>query len=217
MVNAKNIEELRKSNEIRVFEIDPLIWLGVPLKKDGEIIGVLAVQSYTNQHAFSEADLKMLEFVSDQISHSILRKKYEDDLIKAYKKATESDQLKSTFLANMSHEIRTPMNGILGFSDLLKNPDLSGEQQKKYIGIIEKSGQRMLNIINDLINISKIEAGQSELVITEVNIKDKLEYFYQFFKPEAQNKGIDLTLELNKLTTKGNKKTDKEIELIKKE
>jgi signal transduction histidine kinase len=64
------------------------------------------------------------------------------DLIKSKEKAEESDRLKSAFLANMSHEIRTPMNGILGFSELLKEPGLSGEEQQKYIGIIEKAGAR---------------------------------------------------------------------------
>jgi PAS domain S-box-containing protein len=86
------------------------------------------------------------------------RKRAEMELIKA--KAEENDRLKSAFLANMSHEIRTPMNGILGFTDLLKTLKLKGEEQQKYIGIIEKSGARMLNIINDIISISKIESSK---------------------------------------------------------
>ncbi|MDO9633898.1 MAG: PAS domain S-box protein, partial [Paludibacter sp.] len=87
------------------------------------------------------------------------RKFIEQELVKAKEKAEESDRLKSAFLANMSHEIRTPMNGILGFAGLLKEPKLSGEQQQNYIGIIEKSSARMLNIINDIVSISKIESG----------------------------------------------------------
>ncbi len=63
-------------------------------------------------------------------------------------KAEKSDRLKSAFLANMSHEIRTPMNGILGFAELLREPDLKGDIQQEYIQIIEKSGMRMLNVIN---------------------------------------------------------------------
>ena len=115
-----------------------------------------------------------------------------DQLQKAIKKAEENDRLKSAFLANMSHEIRTPMNGILGFASLLNEPLLLIQDQQKYIGIIEKSGQRMLNIINDLIDISKIEAGQMEVKLSETNIKDQLEYIYTFFKPEAERKGISL-------------------------
>ncbi len=114
------------------------------------------------------------------------------ELNEAKEKAEESDHLKSAFLANMSHEIRTPMNGILGFADLLKDPGLSGEEQKKYIQVIEKSGDRMLNIINDIIDISKIESGQMELNNSLTNINKQLDYIYTFFKNEVEAKGLNL-------------------------
>ena len=120
------------------------------------------------------------------------RKQMELELIQSKEKAEESDRLKSAFLANMSHEIRTPMNGILGFAELLKVPDLSRKQQREYVKIIEKSGARMLNIINDIIDISKIESGEMKLFITEVNVNKQLEYIFHFFKPETEKKGIQL-------------------------
>ena len=120
------------------------------------------------------------------------RKFIEEQLRVAKEKAEESDRLKSAFLANMSHEIRTPMNGILGFAQLLKEPDLSGDEQKEFISIIEKSGKRMLNIINDIIDISKIEAGLMKLNIQESNINDQIKYIYSFFQPEASYKNIEL-------------------------
>ncbi|MCE1198544.1 MAG: ATP-binding protein, partial [Marinilabiliales bacterium] len=110
-------------------------------------------------------------------------------------------RLKSAFLANMSHEIRTPMNGILGFAGLLKEPNLSGEEQQTYLNLIEKSGERMLNIINDLINISKVEAGQMEVYYTETNLHEQFEFLYNFFQPEAKRKGLKLVLS-NLLTNK---------------
>ncbi len=119
-------------------------------------------------------------------------KKAEQELIKAKEKAEESDRLKTAFLANMSHEIRTPMNGILGFAELLKRPQLSGEQQQEYIRIIEKSGVRMLNIINDIIDISKIESGETKVSYSQTNINEQLDFIYKFFKPEVEQKGLKL-------------------------
>ncbi|NOR74121.1 MAG: PAS domain S-box protein [Draconibacterium sp.] len=120
------------------------------------------------------------------------QKRIEIELIKAKEKAEESDRLKTAFLSNMSHEIRTPMNGILGFSSLLKEPGLTGDQQHKYIEIIEKSGARMLNTINDIIDISRIEAAQVDVLLTEINIKSQMQELYVFFKSEAEKKGIQL-------------------------
>ena len=130
------------------------------------------------------------------------------ELIKAKEHAEECDRLKSAFLANMSHEIRTPMNGILGFADLLREPGLSGEEQQKYIDIINKSGVQMLNIINDIVDISKIESGLMEVDIREVNINEKIENIYTFFKPEVEKKGMHIHFHNSLQTDEVNIKTD---------
>jgi signal transduction histidine kinase/CheY-like chemotaxis protein len=132
------------------------------------------------------------------------------ELLLAKEKAEESELLKSAFLANMSHEIRTPMNGILGFVELLKEPKLSGEEQQQYIGIIEESGKRMLNIINDIICISKVEAGHVEVVTSETIINDQMRYIYTFFKPEADSKGIKLIYKTGLSDLESNVWTDRE-------
>ena len=121
------------------------------------------------------------------------QKRFEQELIRAKEHAEESDRLKSAFLANMSHEIRTPMNGILGFSGLLKEPGLTGEKQQKYIEIIEKSGERMLNIIQEIIDISKIESGQMEVKYKETNINKLIESIFNLDKLDADVKGINLS------------------------
>ena len=138
------------------------------------------------------------------------RKRAEQELFKAKVKAEESDRLKSAFLANMSHEIRTPMNGILGFAELLKEPDLTGEEQKKYIDIIEKSGERMLNIINNIICISKVESKQVEVIISETNMNEMLDFISDFFKIEIEQKGLQIIINKKLPTKRALVKTDKE-------
>ena len=123
------------------------------------------------------------------------RKKFIEDLQIAKEKAEESDRLKSAFLANMSHEIRTPMNGILGFTELLLEPDLSSEQKEDFIKIVHQSGQRMLNTVNDIVEISKIEAGIVTVDLKEVDVQERLDEIMRFFNPETTKKGLKLTLE----------------------
>ncbi|MFV5689363.1 PAS domain S-box protein [Flavobacterium sp. ZT3R25] len=138
------------------------------------------------------------------------RKRIEEELTIAKEKAEESDRLKSAFLSNMSHEIRTPMNGILGFAELLKEPSLTGEEQQEYIGIIERSGNRMLNIINDIIDISKVESGSMKILISETNINQQIEYIHTFFKPEIDAKNMQFSFK-NSLPSKETLiKTDRE-------
>jgi PAS domain S-box-containing protein len=138
------------------------------------------------------------------------RKDAEKELLKAKEKAEESDRLKTAFLANMSHEIRTPMNGILGFTGLLKEPHLTGDEQKEYIEIIEKSGNRMLNIINDIISISKIESGQMKLSVSEMNVNAEIEDIFNFFKQEAETKKVQLIFRNPLPLKETNIKSDKE-------
>lgn len=122
-------------------------------------------------------------------------RKAESELIHARDKAEESNRLKSAFLANMSHEIRTPMNGILGFLDLMKDIDLSDEKRNIYIDIINRSGQRLLDTINDIIEISKIELGQLHVSLGETNTEEILKFQLEFFEQQAKAKNISLSID----------------------
>jgi PAS domain S-box-containing protein len=106
----------------------------------------------------------------------------------AKNKAEEADKLKSTFLANMSHEIRTPMNGIIGFSQLLEEIDLSPEKRIEYIRIIRTSGLQLLNIIDDILDISKIESGQLKIVREEINIDEIIKEVVVLFENQFMRK-----------------------------
>jgi PAS domain S-box-containing protein len=210
LLKKSAILALIKSGEIDQVGTLSEVWLGVPLFSGSDIIGVLAVQDYHNPDAYDDGSKEILKFVSSQISMGIQRKKFIQDLLAAKEKAEESDRLKSAFLANMSHEIRTPMNGILGFAELLNEPDLTGTEQQKCIDMIGKSGKRMLNIINDIIDISKIESGLMAADIKEAMINEQTEYIYTFFKPEVEAKGIKFSLKNTLPQKEAIIKTDRE-------
>ncbi len=118
------------------------------------------------------------------------------ELMMAKDKAERADRLKSSFLANMSHEIRTPMNGILGFTDLLKSPDLSEDDRNEYLSIIEKNGKQLLNLMNDIIDIAKIEAGEMALHKKRFDLNKFLSDIYYTFRNQYPEKlkRIDLKL-----------------------
>jgi len=181
-------------------------WFGELLnkKKNGELYW-----EYASISPIIDVEGKMTHYLAVKEDITV-KKKLATELIEAKEKAEESDRLKSAFLANMSHEIRTPMNGILSFSDLLKTPNLSGEKQQQYIRVIEKSGVRMLNIINDIVSISKIESGLMLVNLEESNINEQMEYVYTFFKPEAEAKGITLSFKNSLPLKEAIIKTDRE-------
>ena len=114
-----------------------------------------------------------------------------DQLIEKTKK---SDRLKSAFLSNMSHEIRTPLNGIIGFTSLALEHKGLGDDVRNYLNIIDNSSTKLLNLINDIIDISKIEAGQVDINIINCNLNEALDDLLNMFEKQANNKGVDIEL-----------------------
>ncbi|MCF8363154.1 MAG: GAF domain-containing protein [Prolixibacteraceae bacterium] len=172
----------------------PLLkFLTIPVMMEGKIVAVAGVANKDTD--YNDADIRQLTLLMDNVWKISERLELVNNLEIAKEKAEESDRLKSAFLANMSHEIRTPMNGILGFAELLLEPDLSSEQKEEYIRIVNKSGQRMLNTVNNIIEISKIESGIAQINLTNTDVNRSIEELFRFFKPEADEKGIALNIE----------------------
>ena len=119
----------------------------------------------------------------------------EEKLREAKEKAEESDRLKTAFLANMSHEIRTPMNGIIGFSNLLRNPGISEDEKNEFLNHITSCGNTLLTLIDDIIDISKIEAGQIKIRVAECNVNailDELRESFEASKAKESKQQIQL-------------------------
>jgi PAS domain S-box-containing protein len=298
LIDAEKEKQLTDEGLIEMVGSPCVSWLGVPLRLDNKIIGVFVVQSYDEETLYTNEDVKILEFVSDQIAVAIERKRdqdnirenqekqrrifesspdpiivvdpkgfvtdyntamleilnitnekvigqkifhfinprdwrkaltnfektweegyiknlefrlfradrspfeaevstgaiynnegdpeymviifkniderklYERNLQEAKEKAEESDRLKTAFLSNMSHEIRTPMNAIVGFSDLLNDPDIPGKQKSEFIAQINIGAENLMHLIDDIIDIAKIEAGQITINPSRVQLSD---------------------------------------------
>jgi len=322
LLKEEDMERLEEEGLIELVGTRSKIWMGVPLKVKNEIIGLIGLQHYRDENAYSSDDLNMMEFISGQISLAIDRKRTEDELkrervffmqifenspeaivigdksgkiihvnkgftqlfgyareeaagknindlitpvelknetlelrniigrnemfflntvrkrkdgtslyvsllgspfevngqeltcviyrdisdqkkieeklMQAKEKAEESDRLKTAFLANMSHEIRTPMNAIIGFTELLSVPDLSDEDKKDYIAVIKSSGNILLKLIDDIIDLAKIEADQIKIEVSTFGLNQFLKEVYAFYNEEILNldkKNIELIFE----------------------
>ncbi len=130
------------------------------------------------------------------------------ELIKAKIKAEEGDRLKSSFLANLSHEIRTPMNAINGFTELILNTKITESEKLEYLNVIEKSGKNLVGIIDDLIEMSKIDSNQLTPNLTVINLDSLVAELYETVKVTIQNKNIDFRLIKNKSASRFNIVTD---------
>ena len=149
-----------------------------------------------NNHTQESSDNKRNDY------DKLLRKNIdlEDSLQKLKKskdKAEENDRLKSVFLANMSHEIRTPMNAIIGFSNLLLKENISEENRKEFVSLIIENGNDLLNLINDIIDISKIEAEQLKVNLTKCNLNELFRNIYLYYNDLIiRNKKLQPRVEL---------------------
>jgi signal transduction histidine kinase/CheY-like chemotaxis protein len=183
------------ANWLQKFISYPILELAKAMEKvSSEKNYSIRIQNITNDEIgiLYEGFNTMLEQISNWEKE---RDKANDSLKKAKDKAEESDKLKSAFLANMSHEIRTPMNAIVGFADLLSEPDLTFIRRIEFIKHINNSSNALLALINDIIDISKIEASQLGIVKRECKINKILEELYISFreiKASQYNENIEL-------------------------
>ncbi len=195
LLNENDISKLSNEGLIETIGTPAKSWMGVPLRNQSEVVGLIAIQSYKSAFAYNPDDLKILEFVSAQIAISIERKENELELKLSKEKAEQADKLKTSFLANMSHEIRTPMNSIVGFSELITRKSVPQQKKDIYAEYISNSGKALLALIDDIIDISKIDAKQLRIVKSQVKINamiTELIEYYNSYKNENYKQEVTL-------------------------
>lgn len=202
-----SMEEL---DELTPFDILPLVnqdkfeSIIQPLHEDNEQKIVFTTIQYRKDGSFYpiEMHLQLINTSSFAVFVAIVediteRKEAEANLKKAKEKAEKASQSKSLFLANMSHELRTPLNAILGFSQIMETQDNLTEQQRKHLQIINSSGEHLLSLINEVLDLSKIEAGQITLNLLDFSFLQLANELQQLFQEKINNKGLEFKLDLS--------------------
>ncbi len=167
---------------------------GFPVLVEEKIIGVLEFFSRQTVQADEEL-LTIMSHIGSQLGQVIIRQRGEENLRRAKAAAESANLAKSEFLATMSHEMRTPMNAILGMADLLSESPLP-EEQRAYVRIFQKAGANLLNLINDILDLSKVESGHVELESIGFDLQSFLEKIIEMMASPAQDRGLKLTLEV---------------------
>ena len=201
-VIKQNKSVLLKENDLKILDeagdIDLVgtpckVWIGVPLRIESNIIGVMCLQDYHDENKFSQDDLSVMDFIANQIAIVIQRRMILDNLILATQKAEESALTKQLFMSTMSHEIRTPLNEVIGITNLLiqENPR---EDQMDYIKTLKFSGNHLLTLVNDVLDYNKMESGKIVFEQTQFNLSDFLEEIMRSysFRSKAKHLSFDI-------------------------
>lgn len=181
--------------------------IGIPLKtKNSKRWGVIILSEYQNYRHWTKEEKNLLELIADHISIALMQSNL-------YSQSQQATKLKSQFIATMSHEFRTPLNAIIGFSDMILTGNYGGLSQKQYqyIENISKSGKHLLNLVNDILDVSKIEAGKLELFFELINAKTLILETVELLRSISETKNIEIKLDLLDIELKADAKRFKQI------
>jgi PAS domain S-box-containing protein len=195
LLKEADMKRLEDSGEIELVGTPCKVWMGVPLKVEGEIIGVMCLQDYNSEDKFLAEDLNILEFIANQIAIALQRRMMLDNLISARQKAEEAALSKQVFMSTMSHEIRTPLNEVIGITNLL----LQGkprEDQMDFIRTLKFSGNHLLTLVNDVLDYNKMESGKIVFEQTQFNLSQFLDEIMRSYS--FRSKAKNLVFEINK-------------------
>ncbi|MBW4574424.1 MAG: PAS domain S-box protein [Aphanothece sp. CMT-3BRIN-NPC111] len=170
--------------------------VAVPTIHSGKVVGFMGVDVVRFFKRWSQDDINLLKLVGELIAIGRARHKAEAALKIAKEAAEAANRAKSTFLANMSHELRTPLNAILGFAQLMERDTALTNKQRESLSIINRSGEHLLNLINDVLEMSKIEAGRIVLNTAPFNLHRLLQTLQEIFQVRTEAKHLSLQFEV---------------------
>lgn len=193
LLKLNDLRDLENSGDIALVGTPCKVWMGVPLKADNEIIGVMALQDYHDEEKFSQDDVNVLEFIANQIAIAIQRRTMVDNVLVASRKAEEAAQSKQQFMSTMSHEIRTPLNEVIGITNLLLqgNPR---EDQMDFIKTLRFSGNHLLTLVNDVLDYNKMESGKIVFEQTEFSLNDFLNDIHRTYSFRSKSKDLEFDI-----------------------
>lgn len=215
-------EQLSQGLQVRLNQIDPQqplvvqytaqqfqvrAFLMTPLIYQSDYLGGVCLQQCDRDRAWSEDEVAMVKAVADQCAIALYNAKSYERLEEIVQQRTQdlerekflsdaANRAKSEFLANMSHELRTPLTSILGFSSVLLQQVFGSlnEKQEQYLKSIHSSGEHLLELINDLLDLTKIEAGREDLQLELIQVSELCESSVEFVREHAENKGLQVSI-----------------------
>jgi predicted ATPase/signal transduction histidine kinase/CheY-like chemotaxis protein len=208
LVLANAVTETRFAADRYIAEHQPLSILCVPIQRQGRLVGILYLENNLTTNAFTTDRLEVLQLLAAQAAISLenaqlyasVEQKVKDRTLelqaanqeaeRAKETSEKANRAKSEFLANMSHELRTPLNAVLGFSQLLHRDPSTLPEQRKKLSIINRSGEHLLTLINDVLTMSKIESGRTTLHETIFDLQALLSSIHEMLLMKASSKNL---------------------------
>ena len=170
--------------------------ISVPVANSSAWLGALELVTFGRPHSWLRADVQLLRLLGEIMASTLERCAAERELEQARQGAEAASRAKSEFLARMSHELRTPMNAILGYAQLLQRDTTLGAQQRQQIETVHRSGEHLLTLINEVLDLARVEAGRVEIELVELDLRALVRDVEAMFRTRAEAAGLAFSAEL---------------------